>query len=291
MGKTLAEFGFSGAEDDPEATIAAAWEETISLVEQLSQNPEITQILPLFADFTNGSLAVKAHLFDFDNAPLHLPGGSASAEDLMRVAEGEAHVKSVPKEVREAMRLAKALYTALELPLVIDVAGDSYFGTIFVDRLLGSKSEFLKEYARRWADAKNISSYLRIRAGNIPSEHFKRFFIEGGYIKRKDFGIYEKLELDAIPSRLVFSPYGKPLADAVSRLTHENSFEPLAQYIDNMLENFLRQNVYISFGLDVVLAYSFLRWRELRAIGAIVRMKKANIDRDRILERVRYGDL
>ncbi|RKZ30171.1 hypothetical protein DRQ36_06425 [bacterium] len=291
IGKVLNELGFHNAAENPEKAIDTAWVEVIELVESLSHNPEVSGVLRLFTDFTNASLAVKAHLFEFDNEKYHLPGGNASAEQLARVASGETHITAVPKEVREAMRVAKALYSATGLHLIIDVATDSYFGTIFVDRLMESGREFLREFARRWADSKNLTSYLRIRIAGIPIEHFKRFFIEGGHIKRTEFRLFETLELDAIPARMVLSLYGKPLANAVTQLVRENDFEPLADYVASIQESFLRQNTYVSFGLEVLMAYAFLRWRELRAVGAILRMKKAGIDRERIIERVRYGDV
>ena len=291
LGKVLSEIGFAGAEENVEAALAGHWLETISLVESLSENPEITELLRLFTDFSNAAAAVKAEIFGFDYGSIHIEGGFASAEDLIKTASGETGHGSVPEDVRVAMAIAREAYSKSKLPLLIDVVSDHFFGKMYVGRMLSSGREFLAEYVRRWADIKNLTAYLRIRIAGLPIEDFKRFFIEGGHIDRAEYRTFEALELDGIPARLVFSPYGKPLADAVSRLVHENSFQPLSGLTNVILEDFLRQNIYISFGLEVVLAYAFLVWRELRAVGAIIRMRRAKIDREKIIERVYYGEL
>jgi len=291
ISKLLAEWGFPDSGEGPEEAIANEWLATIDLVENLTRHPELTRLLRLFTDFTNASAAVKAEIFEYDYAPLHLHGGFATAEDLIRVASGDSNLGSVPIEVAESIRIARETYSEAQLPIVVDLASDHFFGKFYVEQMVGSNREFLSEYVRRWADSKNLTAYLRIRIGEIPMEYFNRFFIEGGHLERNRYERFETMELDGIPARLVFSYYGKPLADAVTKLVHDDDFEPLAKFFHYSLEDYLRLNVYISFGLEVLLAYAFLVWRELRAIGAVVRMKKAKIDRDKIIERVRYGDL
>jgi vacuolar-type H+-ATPase subunit C/Vma6 len=291
LGKHLADAGFAGAESDIEKALSDSWMETIVLVEKLTESKDIAAVLRMFTDFTNASVAVKSHIFGINAEPLFLHGGNASAEDFRKFTEGDKNVLAIPKEVREAMLLAKGLFAESGIPLILDVALDSYFGTVFVDRLIKSESAFLMEYGKRWADSKNLTAYLRLRIAKIDTERFKRFFIEGGYISRNEFKVFESMEIDGIPSRLLFSVYGKPLADAVSHLVRSETFEVLSNYFSGSLEEFLRQNVYIPYGLDVVMAYAFLKYREIAAIGAIVRMRRANVIRERIIERVRYGEI
>lgn len=291
IGKLLSEFNYHDAENDPEEAISHEWIATIELVEKLTHHPEVTRVLRLFTDFTNAAAAVKAELFEYDYNPLHIDGGYASAEDLMEVASGRDQPGAVPEEVAESMRVAHDTYSESQLPIVVDLASDHYFGKFYMDEMTDSGSEFLTEYVRRWVDSKNLTAYLRMRIAEMPMEYFDQFFIEGGHLERKRYKRFENMDIDAIPSRLVFSHYGKQLADAVTRLVNDDDFEPLARYFHYLLEDYLRLNVYISFGLEVLHAYSLLVWRELRAVGAIVRMKRAKIDPDRITERVRYGDL
>ncbi len=291
IGKLLSELGYHDNEDDPEKAISNEWIATIELIEKLTHHPELTRLLRLFTDFTNAAAAVKAKLFEYDYKPLHMDGGYASAEDLMEVASGRDELGTVPEEVAKSIIVAHDTYSESQLPIVVDLASDHYFGKFYVEQLVGSGREFLMEYVRRWADSKNLAAYLRMRIAEMPMEYFDQFFIEGGHLERKRYERFENMDLDGIPARLVYSYYGKPLADAVTKLVHDDNFEPLARYFHYLLEDYLRLNVYISFGLEVLLAYAFLAWRELRAVGAIVRMKRAKIDRDRIIERVRYGDL
>lgn len=291
MGKTLSELGFHGADSDIEKALSNHWGDTVALIESLSRHPHITDVFNLYTDFTNASLVLKGALFGFDARPLYLDGGKAKFEDLVNIALGEKHSGAVPKDIFQSILVAKGLYSATKIPLMIDVAMDSYFGTIFVGRLFRSESEFLAEYARRWADAKNLTGYLRIRIAGLPIEDFKRFFVEGGHIPREEYSKFETLDIDGIPARLVFSPYGKALADAVAQLVKNETFEPLSNHLAYLLEEFLRQNIYITFGLEVLMSFGMLKFREIGAIGAIVRMKKANIPKERILQRVRYGDL
>lgn len=291
INKTLSELGFTGADKDPERALRDEWEQTISLVESVSRDPEITDLFRLFIDFTNAAMVLKSELFNFDPKLFYIDVGKTDLESLQKVASGEGHHKSVPPRVREAMLTAKALYKSIQIPLVIDVAADSYFLTVMANVLQNSKRIFLREFASRWLDSNNLTSYLRIRKSGISLEHFKRFFVDGGHLTRKYFREFENLELDSIPSRLVYSVYGKPLADAVTRLVRKDDFEPLSTYFKGMLESFLRQNIYISFGVEVVFAYAMLKKSELEAVGAIVRMKKALIDKETIHQRVRHDDL
>ncbi len=289
IGKLLSELGFAGADSDPEAAIAAEWERTIELAESLSQDRAITDLFRMSTDFTNAALAVKAAIFDF--APTYLPNGSVSAEEMAAFASGEGRDESIPQDLRDAMREAKGLFEKTQTPLAIDIALDGHFGKIFVARMSASRREFLVRYARMWADIQNLTSCLRIRAAGLDIAPFEGYFIDGGYIEKAELSSFQEIELDAISARLVFSPYGKPLADAVAESIREENFEPLATFLETQIEDFLRTNVYVSFGLEVLVAYALLKRREIRAVGAILRMKRAKIDKKRIEERVRYGDV
>ena len=290
VSSALSETGFSSSDLPAGEAIRLAWEETVSLVESLSKNPEVTQLLRLSTDFTNAAAALKAGLFDFEYEPLHLPGGLASSEDLTAAASGESP-DSVPGPVLEGMRLASALYREHETGFIIDLALDSYFGAIFAERLLHSGRKFLGEYARRWIDSANISGFLRLRLAEMPPELFDRFFIEGGSISRKQFDEMRELEDDSIPGWLHNTAYGKVLSNAAGELFREKSFAPLERFIEELLEDYLRQNVYVSFGLEVVLSYALLKRREIRTVAAIVRLKGANIGADEIRERLSYGEI
>ncbi|HHS49661.1 MAG TPA: hypothetical protein ENN07_00905 [candidate division Zixibacteria bacterium] len=291
VGKVIAELGFTGADSDVETALADEWRRTVELVESLIGGDGLAKTPRMLTDFTNIAVAIKAELFEFEYEPNHLAGGNVSAERLMELVSGEPPQGHIEQMLADIANDARNAYSDTELKLTIDSAIDSHFGEWLKEIMFASGREFLVEFARRWLDYKNFTAYLRLRVAGFDIEHFKQFFVEGGHLPREEFARWEDGEIDAIPSRLVFSIYGKPLADAVGASIRERNFSPMSAFFDVMIEDFLRNNVYVPFGVEVVVAFAFLKLREIRAVGAIARMKSARLDREAISERVRYGDI
>ncbi|MCK5832107.1 V-type ATPase subunit [bacterium] len=292
LGKTIAELGFQGAETDIELALSEEWFKTIALVESLIDDAKLASLARIYTDFTNLAIAIKAEAFNFDYKPYHLPGGLLSSEEMAElVADERLAQNQAEEEILLAIKEARDVYEKTDLQLTINAAVDSHFATIFKKLLFGSAREFLIELARRWLDCKNFSAYLRLRAANFDIDLFKQFFVEGGHLIREDYMRFEEGEIDAIPSRLVFSIYGKPFADAVADSIKNENFSKLSAFFNKLLEEFLRNSIYVPFGVEVIIAYAFLKHSEIRAVRAIARMKSAKLGKDIIAERIRYGDI
>ncbi|GEM_PF-1832377 len=292
VGKVIAELGYTGADSDIEAALSAESLRLADLVESLIEDEGLAALPRIYTDFTNSAVAVKASLFGFDAEPLFLIGGNLTLEMIEGLLSGGISPQNaLQEELREAMISAKRAFAETSLQLTIDAAIDSHFGAVMKRLFFGSGREFLAEFTRRWLDYKNFTAYLRLRTAGFDIDLFKGFYIEGGHLDREDYSRWEDGEIDAIASRLVFSIYGKPFADAVATSIREKNFAGVSLFFEELLEEFLRDNIFVPFGVEVVLAFALLKIREIRTVGAIVRMKSARLEKEAITERVRYGDI
>lgn len=144
--------------------------------------------------------------------------------------------------------------------------------------IVQTKSEFLKDFIKRFIDLYNIKTFLRMKYQKQSIENLKINLVEGGYIPKMEF----INSFDNAWGRL----YGDVIQDGIAQVEKEDNFGVLEREIDDYLTNLMRPAKYMSFGPEAVFGFCLAKEHELKRLYLILLAKINNIPNLEIQERL-----
>jgi len=144
--------------------------------------------------------------------------------------------------------------------------------------ILKTKSDFLKDFIKRFVDLYNIKTFLRMQYQRQPLETLKINLIEGGYILKAAFiNLFAK-------ERINFYP--EVIKEGIAQIEKDGDFSLLEQEIGDYLINLMRPAKYMFFGPEAILGYCLAKENELGLLRLILLGKINNISPKKIQQRL-----
>jgi V/A-type H+-transporting ATPase subunit C len=162
----------------------------------------------------------------------------------------------------------------------------AYYGELFF-LLEEMRNGFLSGYFLREVDAKNILSILRLKLLDGKRSEVDARLLPYGTI---DAGYFEQmidLTLEGFAQRIVFSPLAALLQKVDRAASEQQQAAELEKLIDEDKVNYLHESIFVTFGVEPVVAYLFLKEAELRSLRTILVTKHAGIAESEIKRYVR----
>jgi len=285
---------FSGIQNiiDFDAGLKLEQERVYNLMDELSQDPEMTLIFRAKWDFHNLKVLLKAsYLTDskssFDEALSGL--GKIPIENL-RIAvdpDAEKDEADVPEYIRIALDDARAQYEATQNPQMLDFIIDSHCHSFMYERASKYSNKFLLGYLEAVADLNNIRNLIRLKMleGNI--RLLDAVLLPFGAIEKKMFLQHFDDSIESLGTVFSNTPYGEIVIEAIRRWADENSLSTFEKLADNYLVNYLKPAKYIVFGIEPLIAYLLAKEHEIKLIRIIMIGKINDVPTDIINERLR----
>jgi len=249
-------------------------------------DPEILDIIWLRYDFHNLKVLLKAHiqgksLRDVEN--ILMPFGKYSPESLERLIQSpEGILNAEEQKLAETIKEASAIYEKEDDPTLIDVVFDkTSFETIhkMVSEL---KSDFLMEHQTLAIDLKNICAYLRCLALDKKAL-FSELFIKEGSLNISLF----QGNMDEFTEKMQTTKYSKTLESAAKVHKENRSFLEFEREADSLLINQLRGAHYITFGIEPLFAFFWIKENNAQVIRTIMVNKLNKIAPVEIRKKIR----
>jgi V/A-type H+-transporting ATPase subunit C len=257
----------------------------LGLVDGLTLDPDVSDILRLKYDFHNLKVAMREHLSGRDLGALYVdlaryePG-------MLRAALKADSVDLVPEPLVDAAENALEAYSKSQDPAEVDLAVDKAMFALFLERARTSGAVYIEAIVRTWIDLADIRTFMRARYLEMESRVLPGMLIPGGFIRLSDLTETFTLPLDEVLQRFEFSPYRQILDIGGAGLERQDSFAPLEREMDNYLISFLQLSRYFTFGLEVVLAYALLKENEVKMLRLILAAKERSMPPVAIKERI-----
>ncbi len=248
----------------------------LALVDALTLDPDVSDILRLKYDFQNLKVAIREKVSGRDLAHLYYDYSRYSPDILTAALKTEA-LEALPDIFFEPASEALDKVSKSRDPSEGDTVIDRAMFHLFLERARSYGSLYLEALIRTWIDLANIRTFMRGRYLGIESRNLPELLISGGFVKLTDLRETYSLPLDEVRQRFEFSPY-KPIIEIGGEgIERGGTFVDLEREIDNYLISFLHLARYFTFGLEIIIAYALLKENEIRMLRLILAAKERAI--------------
>jgi V/A-type H+-transporting ATPase subunit C len=257
----------------------------LDLVDSLSLDRDVSDILRLGHDFHNLKVALREEVSGRDLSDLYMDLGRYGPAEITEPVKNES-LDGLPDTLSGCAKQALEAYVASGDPGDADILVDKAMLDHFLSVAGGYGGPFLKGIVRTWIDLANIRTFMRARYLGLEARDLPHLLIEGGLVKPSDFVEIYQFTLDEILGRFEFSPYRKVVEVGGAAAEKSGSFVPLEREIDNVMIAFLRITRYFTFGLEVVIAYALMKQIEIKVLRLVLAGKDGGTAPAFIKERI-----
>lgn len=263
----LAEHGYGDGRElenprDFEAILSKNMEETYETIYSSIPDEKVLNFLKYPNDYHNLKVLLKAEFLKTDASHLLIDSGTIPAgqmEEMLRKRE----YSQMTVEMRAAVDEAIELFAKSRDPQEIDLRLDKACYKDMLTDAEESGSDFLKEYVMRKIDSLNIDSFVRLKEIGKPRTFYRRVFLEGG-----------NLDENAIEQQ-------------ASGIVNEVGVSGVEKYLDNEKMDFVRDALYVPFGIEPIVGYLEAKEAEVMNLRMILTGKISGMDDALIKERLR----
>jgi V/A-type H+-transporting ATPase subunit C len=259
-----------------------------NIVNDLTQDREITNLLFLRNDFFNLKLALKEIYREREAGDAYSSLGLISPVTIYQEAKNPAESKELPPPLKEAGIAAASAYEEGKNPADIDLVIDAFMYRYIIDVVKEARFLFLYKLFTMEVDIINIQTFFRIRWIEGPQSVFNRGFIEEGGISREFFIDLYPREFEGIETSFSNTEYQDMVGDGIPYLKSDGSFFRLEALSDNELLRIIRKTKLLNFGIEILVAYYYLKQIEIRKLRTVILGKDSGLDAQDLKLRLGY---
>ena len=263
----LAEHGYGDGRElenprDFEKVLSGNMEETYAAIYSSIPDEKQLNFLKYPNDYHNLKVLLKAEFLKTDASDLLIDSGTIPKTQMAEMLRRREFTQ-MTVEMRTAVDEAIELFAKSRDPQEIDIRLDK---ACYKDMLTGAEesgNDFLKEYVMKLIDSLNLDSFLRVKEIGKPKTFFKRVFLEGGNLDENAIG------------------------QTASAIINEVGFSGVEKYLDDQRMDFIRDALYIPFGIEPIVGYLEAKEAEVTNLRMILTGKVSGMDDQLIKERLR----
>ena len=260
-----------------------------SLIDDLTQDLEVTDILFVRDDFFNLKLALKGVLGGVTVADSFARLGTIDPSVIYEAVRQAGASEDIPQFLREAASLAIGAFNDTKDPIQIDRVVDAAMfehlqagaikkGVFFLHRLLMVEIDLI-----------NILTFFRLRWAGEPLFSLQTALLRGGGLSPAQFYEYFPREIDDIETGFFAGErYHGFIAEGIAHLKNERSFVRMEALLDREILKFIEREREIGFGVESLVAYYYKKSIEMKRLRTIVIGKRAGLPAREIKARLGY---
>jgi len=289
--KVLVESGYEMEKEisgprDYERLLQFELEKTCRIVESITPDKELTNLLFLEFDMHNLKVLLKARLLGNDHDELLSRMGTIRTDVMKKAVSGKDY-RELPQFLQDVLERIEAGLTLVTDPQKIDTMLDrAYYDRVF-EVCRERRSSFLQCYFEKRVDLINIRSLLRVKKIGEGFEVFKKMMLPRGTLDEGYFSQAMEKTLDQLAQAAQYGEYGKVLAEGIQAFIKHGSLTVYERLMDNYLLGFLKSRRNNPLGIEAVIGYYAARENELKLVRMILTGKQNGIPGDIIRERLR----
>jgi V/A-type H+-transporting ATPase subunit C len=241
------------------------------LVQHISPQKEITDLIQMKYDFYNVKVLLKAEVTSRE--PIELT--SLGVIDLEKLKKAlQERLKDLPSVLAQAVEKARILYEETGDIQDIDFALDSAYAHALVGHM--KDFPFLREFFRLKIDLENIRNMLRSQKYNID---VARVYLEGSTIDVKTLQRLQGESVETVISTFQTRDYRSVVEEGLKAYEEEKSLTVYQKLMDDFLMERLKAAKMVVFGIEPLVGYILAKEHEVKLIRLILigKLKGVNV--------------
>ena len=290
---------------DFETALNIERERVYTLIDELSLDPQLTQIFRIRWDFHNLKVLLKlSYLKKSDSgriAPadnILIESGLIPVEALRLAIEPDDEQTSsgfFPTEaawngngyIASALEDARNQYEENQNPQMIDIVIDNHLQSFLYQRAADYPNPFLRGYFEAIADLINIKSFIRIKMLDEGVRLLDAVLLPHGSLDKEVYIRRFDETVENFAATLANTPYAEVISEGVRGWTAQKSLAAYERLSDDYLTNYIKPAKYIVFGVEPLIGYLLAREHEMKLIRIIMIGKINDLPAETIKERLR----
>ena len=269
--------------DAYESFLEQEHEKALDLLDTLTEDPPLTELLWCRFDFHNLKVALKEKFGGQDLASAYVRFGRVPIPAI-KTAVVEEDLSLLSAGLADAAAPVLRGFAERKDPKWIDFVLDRTMYERFVATTCSEGNLFFYELVRREIDVINILSLFRTRRSGDERGQFVEAFLEGGILSRDVFLQMFDEPLEAVPGRFAYTAYRSLVEDGWAHLDREGSFAVFERAGRETVLEYLRRAKLIAFGVEPLIAYLYAKENEIRMIRTIMVGKLNHVESNVIKE-------
>jgi len=263
--------------------------ESFNLVKSIIIEDEIKRLISLKYDYELLKLIVKSQKQAFVEIPEEVSKRSNYSYPVLKalleggkvIDTGEIAYNTYVSLINEKETSGRCIDHTCDL---------SYYSEVF--RILENyNNPFIRDFFIRKIDVINIITTLRLKLKGAKRSDLKDRYLPSGSIDVQFFEYGLDLNIEGFASKIIFSPFSSFLNRVVKIEDEEERIEILERLLDESLTSYLKESVFVTFGIEPILSYLWLKEIELKNLRTLLIAKSNLLSAEEIKKHLRgfYG--
>ena len=275
------------AQGEYEAAFETDLLRTYEMVENITDKSQVTYIFRYPADGHNLKVYVKGKMAEGDFTHLYKKTGTFSPEKMEEELAAKRFDR-VPAKLGEAALEATDRLAKTKDSQIVDIIIDKAILALMREKAEELGNPLLKEYVSAKVDLINIETAARLIRMKKDAYEVRRIFADGGTIDAKDIDEGYSSGYEGINRLLDKANKKRRLDKSVPALKQGEPLTVFEQHLDGCFKDLFDKAKVIPFGLEPVIAFLYLKEREIRATRLVLVSKIFGLPKEQIAERLRY---
>ena len=258
------------------------------IIDKLTHDKEITDLLFLRNDFFNLKLALKEIYGEKEQGKVYSSLGLISPVTIFQEAKDPEMSKELPYFLKAAAVEAKGVYEDSKSPMDIDLIIDRAMYKYIIEKVKDAKLLFFYKLLTLEVDTTNILTFFRARWLDEPQSVFNQGFIEDGGIPIEFFADLYPRELEGIETIFSNTEYSDFVGEGVPCLKSENSFFRFEALLFNEFLRVIEKTKLLNFGIEILQSYFYLKVMEIMKLRTVFIAKENNLSPHDVKKRLGY---
>lgn len=272
---------------DYEKAFERELKETYQLVEDMTEQSEITYIFRYPADGHNLKVFAKAQIAGGSFDHLYKETGTFSPE-TMREELAAKRFDKVPKKLGQAAISAMEQLAKTRDPQVASILIDNAVLELMSEKARQIGNPLLEEYTVSKIDLVNIETAVRLMRMKKEAYQVQKMLAPGGSLSPADISGAFSAGYEGIARLVDRAGKKRRLEKSVAALKQGQPLSVFEENLDGCFKDLFDKAKIIPFGLEPVIAFLYRKEREIRAARLVLAAKLFGLAKEQIAERIRY---
>lgn len=272
--------------EDYEKILSAELKRVYALMNELTGEKIIAELISLKYDYHNLKVLVKEKVSGKPMAHLYMPYGTQDVGKL-RSAVLQGDFSELDERIANALTETLNDYEKNTDPQRIDIILDrAYFGHLMA---LVEETEIpmFMDYVKNQVDFVNIRTLVRVKKMDKDIRFLEEVLLEGGSIPRETILYSINDSLDTIMAKLRNEKLSRPILEGLESFRKTGRLSDFEKIIDNSMMALNEPSKNIIFGPEPLFSYLFAKEAEIKALRIIMVSKINKLSPETIRERLR----